>query len=157
KMYNTSTMRKFCLRAVVVWMAALPLGMVVPRAMGQAETATVAGRVSDPTGAGIPNATLHLVDINSGIDTKAKTNGSGRYVIPSVAPGRYRMRAEHEGFKASDLVGLTVNVQDHIEENFSLEVGSAAESVTVTASGQNVNTADASVGTVIDREFVDHL
>ena len=105
----------------------------------------------------IPNATLHLVDINSGIGTDAKTNGSGLYVIANVAPGRYRMRAEHEGFKASDLVGLTVNVQDDIQENFSLEIGSALESVTVSASGVNINTTDASVGTVIDRQLVDNI
>ena len=70
---------------------------------------------------------------------------------------RYRMRAEHAGFKASDLVGLTVNVQDNIQENFSLEIGPTSESVTVSASGVNINATDAAVGTVIDHQFVDNI
>ena len=148
-------MRDFCTRLALI--VILPLGVVLPKALAQAETATIAGRVTDPSGAVIPNATLHLVDLNSGIETNARTNGSGLYVIPGVAPGRYRMRAEHDGFKGSDLVGLTVNVQDNIEESFSLQVGSASESVTVTASGLNINTADAAVGTVIDHQFVENL
>jgi hypothetical protein len=145
-------MRDLLLRLIIISIVTFPSA-----AIGQSETATVSGRVTDPSGAAIPNATLHLVDTESGIETVAKTNNSGRYAIPSVPPGHYRMRAEHDGFKVSSLAGLTVNVKDNIEENFGLEIGSGSESVTVDATGLNVNTTDASVGTVIDHEFVDNI
>ena len=74
-------MRNFCTRMAVALIAILPLGVFLPKALAQAETATIAGRVTDPSGAVIPNATLHLVDINSGIETDVKTNGDGLYVI----------------------------------------------------------------------------
>jgi hypothetical protein len=52
---------------------------------------------------------------------------------------------------------LIVNVQDHIEQNFRLEVGSVTESVTVEAAASMVNTTDASVSTVVDRQFAENL
>jgi len=61
------------------------------------------------------------------------------------------------GFKQVDFLGLIVNVQDHIEQNFRLQVGSISESITVTADAYNVNTTDATVSTVVDRQFAENL
>jgi hypothetical protein len=150
-------LRNACSRLGYLVITLFSLGAILPRASAQTETATIAGRVTDPSGAVVSNATLNLVNIDNGMKKEAKTNGSGIYVIANVASGHYRMRAERDGFKVSDLVGLTVNVQDNIEENFRLEIGSASESVTVDASGLNINTTDAAVGTVIDRQFVENI
>ena len=67
------------------------------------------------------------------------------------------MEVEKSGFKLVRLTGITVNVQDSLEQNFKLDVGSASETVTVTANIANVNTNDGTVSTVIDRTFVDNL
>jgi hypothetical protein len=56
-----------------------------------------------------------------------------------------------------NVTGLIVNVQDHIEQNFRVQVGSVAESVTVTAGAPLVNTTDAAVSTVVDRQFAENL
>src|SRR5439155_4875632 len=77
--------------------------------------------------------------------------------FPSVQPGQYQISIQKQGFKQVDLLGLIVNVQDHIEQNFRLEVGSVAESVTVEAGGLVMNTTDASVSTVVDRQFAENL
>src|SRR5207245_1042424 len=61
------------------------------------------------------------------------------------------------GFRRIELVGLILNVQDHLEKNFSLQVGSATESITVSGASPLVNTEDASVSTVVDRNFVETL
>jgi len=132
-------------------------GCLLPSALAQTETATIAGRVSDPSGAVIPNATLHLVNIDKGTETDTKTNGSGLYTFPAVQPGRYRIEVQRDGFKVTNITGLVVNVQDNLEENFRLEVGSTSESVTVNGSGLTINTTDASVSTVVDRQFVDSM
>jgi len=67
------------------------------------------------------------------------------------------MEVDAAGFRKVNVTGLTLNVQDHIEQNFRLQVGSVAESVTVEASAQQVNTTDATVSTVMDRQFAENL
>src|SRR6202034_2482123 len=85
------------------------------------------------------------------------TNNTGLYTFPSVKPGRYRMEVISVGFKVVNVTGVTINVQDHLEQNFKLVVGSISESMTVTADAYNVNTTDATVSTVVDRNFAENL
>ena len=132
-------------------------GCLLRSANAQTETATITGRVTDPSGAVLTNASVHLINIDQGAEVSTKTNKSGIYAVANVQPGRYRIQVEHDGFKVAGLLGLTVNVQDNLEENFKLEVGSLSESVTVSDSANNINTSDASVSTVIDRQFVENI
>ena len=126
-------------------------------ALAQLETATVSGQVVDPSGLSITGAQVKLVDIDRDTTTGTATSPSGLYTFPSVRPGRYRMEVRAAGFRVVNVTGLIVNVQDHIEQNFRLQVGSVAESVTVTASAPLVNTTDATVSTVVDRQFAENL
>jgi len=126
-------------------------------ALAQLETATVSGQVVDPSGLGVTGAHVKLVDIDRDTTTIAATNNSGLYTFASVRPGRYRLEVNAAGFRMVNVTGLTLNVQDHIEQNFRLQIGSVAESVTVEASAQQVNTTDATVSTVVDRQFAENL
>src|SRR5579884_665593 len=123
----------------------------------QTETATISGRISDSTGAIVVGATIELQNIERGASTKTATNSAGIYLFPSVQAGLYRLAVQKDGFKSVDLLNLVVNVQDHIEQNFSLQLGSVLESITVTGHAPLVNTEDASVSTVVDRNFVEKL
>jgi hypothetical protein len=125
--------------------------------LAQLETATVSGQVVDPSGLSITGAQLKLVDIDRGTSTVTTTNSSGLYTFSSVRPGRYRMEVAATGFKVVNATGLTVNVQDRLEQNFKLAVGSISESVTVEAGALVVNTTDATVSTVVDRQFAENL
>ena len=125
--------------------------------LAQLETATVSGQVVDPSGLSVPGAHVKLVDIDRDTATTATTNNSGLYTFASVRPGRYRMEVDAAGFRIVNVTGLTLNVQDHIEQNFRLQVGSVAESVTVEASARQVNTTDATVSTVVNRQFAENL
>jgi len=126
-------------------------------ALAQLEIATVSGQVVDPSGLSVVGAHVKLVDIDRDTSTIAITNNSGLYTFASVRPGRYRMEVDAAGFRKINVTGLTLNVQDHIEQNFHLQIGSVAESVTVEASAQQVNTTDATVSTVVDRQFAENL
>src|SRR6267142_2825728 len=125
--------------------------------MGQTETATVSGLVTDRTAAAVSGAEVRLQSVERGTVTTTSTNDAGIYIFPSVQPGQYQISVQKQGFKQIDLLGLIVNVQDHIAQNFRLEVGSIAESVTVEAAGSMLNTTDASVSTVVDRQFAENL
>src|SRR5712692_3566887 len=125
--------------------------------VGQTETATVSGLVTDRTAAAVSGAEVRLQSVERGTVTTTTTNDAGIYVFQSVSPGQYQISIQKQGFKQVDLLGLIVNVQDHIEQNFRLQIGSVAESVTVNANDLKINTTDATVSTVVDREFAENL
>jgi len=128
-----------------------------PDAHAQTETATIRGSVTDPTGAVVPNAMVRLIDIDRGIQSEVATGNSGFYTFASVRPGHYRMEVEKTGFKLARLTGITVNVQDNLEQHFKLALGPRSEAVTVEASAVNLNTTDAAVSTLIDNRFVTNM
>src|SRR6266849_10149875 len=117
---------------VVIWFASA--------VMGQTETATVSGLVTDRTAAAVSGAEVRLQSVERGTVTTTTTNNTGIYIFPSVQPGQYQISVAKQGFKQVDLLGLIVNVQDHIEQNFRLEIGSVAESVPVEAGAPLINT-----------------
>jgi hypothetical protein len=125
--------------------------------VGQTETATVSGLVTDRTVAAVSGAEVRLHSVERGTITTTTTNDAGIYLFPGVQPGQYQITIQKQGFKQVDLLGLIVNIQDHIEQNFRLEVGSVAESVTVQADDLKINTTDATVSTVVDRQFAENL
>ena len=67
------------------------------------------------------------------------------------------MEVEKSGFKLARLADIAVNVQDNLERNFRLDVGSTSESITVQAEGAAVNTTDGSVSTVVDQHLVNNI
>src|SRR5260370_28492549 len=125
--------------------------------VGQTETATVSGLITDETGAVVPGAEVKLQSVDRGTVGTAITNDAGIYVFASVHPGQYQVTVHKPGFKQVDLLGIIVNVQDHIEQNFRLQLGSVAESVTVNAKDLHINTQDATVSTVVDRQFAANM
>ena len=135
----------------------LLFSLVVNFTWAQSETATVAGQVVDPSGLNITGAQVKLVDIDRDTSSGATTNSSGLYTFPSVRPGRYRIAVTAAGFKVVNVTGVTVNVQDHLEQNFKLVVGSVSESVTVEGGASLVDTESATVSTVVDRNFAENL
>jgi hypothetical protein len=126
-------------------------------AKGQTETATISGIVTDSSGGVVPEADVKIQSVDRGIVQSVKTGNAGLYIFASLPPGQYQITVQKPGFKQVDFLGLIVNVQDHVEQNFRLEVGSVAESVTVEANGVNINTTDATVSTVVDRQFAENL
>ena len=123
---------------------------------GQSDTAVLSGRVADPSGLAIVKARVELVNIDQAISVATETNGAGFYTFPSVKPGRYRMQVSASGFATANLTSLSINVQENIEQNFKLALGSTSESITVEAKGIPVDVAT-SIGTNVGRQFVKEL
>ena len=122
---------------------------------GQEFRGLVIGRVSDPTGAVVPNATITVKGPQQTYTTKS--NGAGDFSIPFVQPGVYSVTAEATGFKKELRSGVTIDVSQKVNLDFTLQVGSTTEVVVVQADAVTVNTADASGGTVMDPEKVQNL
>jgi hypothetical protein len=123
----------------------------------QTTNATINGQITDPQSRAVPGVEVQAVNIDTNVVYPSQTNSVGIYAIPSILPGRYRIMVRKDGFKVINKTDIVLNVQDILEQNFTLEVGSTSESVTVTGSEINMNTTDGSVSTVIDRQFVENI
>ena len=148
--------RSFALLAIA-W-ATLPFMAVrtIP-AYAQLDTGTVNGTVTDATGAVVAGATVTVLNAGTGENRSTTTNQAGNYSVPSLPPGKYNVTIVKAGFSTSQETGLIVEVAQVAVLNDTLRVGTATESVAVSASTTGIATTSASLGTVIPEKEVTDL
>ena len=130
---------------------------VVHSSSAQSPVGTISGIVIDPTGAAIAGAEVLVVNDVTRVQYPGKTNQEGIYLVSNLPPGPYRIQVSKTGFKTIIKPDITLNVQDAFALNFTLPLGEVTEIVTIEGGSPLVNTESASVGTVIDRKFVETL
>ena len=123
----------------------------------QSTSASLNGLVSDPTEARIADATVAAISVGTNIRNETTTNGSGEYSLLNLIPGAYRIEVEKPGFKKLIKPDVILHVQDALDIDFAMSVGSASENVTVEGGAPLINTESATVSTVVDRTFADNL
>ena len=126
-------------------------------AIAQSPTATVTGRVLDPTNRVITAASVEIVNLDTNAKFSSATNDEGMYVVPDLPPGPYRIEVTKPGFKATIKPDVILHVQDVVAINFTLQVGATSESITVLGGAPLLDTQSGSVSTVVDREFVQDI
>ena len=146
-------MKRFSMRVFVLVFACLT-SFAICRAD---ELAAVTGLVTDPGGRSVPGVTIIITNLSTSATSRAVTNDQGIYRVPSLQPGIYRMTLDKDGFKSIVKSGVELHVQDVASINFELQIGSVNETVTVEAGGLVINTTDATVSTVVDRQFAENL
>ena len=124
--------------------------------LAQTQTAVLSGRVTDPTGAVVPGATVSLTNHETQVATEVKTNAGGVYSFPSVTPAPYQLKVQAAGFKEEIIERLVLHVQDRVSQDISLQVGSTTQSVEVSAELIPLNTQDATVGTVVEHQQIEN-
>lgn len=140
----------------VVLLSACALMWTAPL-LAQSPNGVINGLVVDPSSRGIVGAEVIVENDVTGLKYTTKTNDEGIYVIPNLPPGPYRLQVSKVGFKTIIKPDITVNVQDALSINFTLPIGALYETVTVEGGAPLVNTQDASVSTVVDRQFAENL
>src|SRR6266446_1913805 len=137
-------------------LVAFVLVFVIPRSASAQATATLNGVVRDSSAAVIPQATVILQNTDTSTERESLTNDSGLYVFVSVQPGEYVLKVTKEGFTTATQ-GLHVLVNQASTLDFILKVGSTQQSVTVEASAVNLETGNATLGSVIESKQVKDL
>ena len=117
----------------------------------------VTGRVSDPSGAGVPGANLTLTNTSTNAIRQTMSGDDGFYNFPSVPPGAYNVRTEHSGFKSATANNVEVQVQQSVRLDLTLEVGQITESVQVEAAADLLQSENATVGSVIESKSINEL
>lgn len=104
-------------------------------ARAQEITGSISGSVLDKSGGAVVSATVTIqnADKNDVVIRVLTTNSSGQFVGPYLPIGRYTLRAEAPGFKTTERRGITLNVNDHLTVDLTLEPGTVSEKVTVEA------------------------
>jgi len=123
----------------------------------KAQNAQLSGTVADSSKAVIPRALIEIVDTATQVKWQARTDVDGRFVAPSLLPGVYRITITAPDFEVQVLENLHLNVAAKVALEFVLQPGAVSQSVVVDGAGIALNTTDASVSTVIDRQFVENL
>ena len=139
-------------RYVFVWAltACLPL-------FAQEFRAGISGIVKDSQGAVVPGVPIEAQNTGTNEVFHATTNGTGYYVFPVVPIGTYRVTAAPPGFKKAVRENLELRVGDQVQQDFTLEVGTVSEQVSVSAGAELLQATASDKGQVVGEESVHDL
>ena len=126
-------------------------------AQSQATTGDIEGRVLDPNGAVVPNATVTARNEATGFERTANTDGDGNYRIILLPPGTYAVEATAGGFNKVGASAVQVTVGSKTSLDLSLAAGGVKESVLITAEPPTVETTRTSVSTTINERAIENL
>ena len=133
--------------------AALGLVFLAP-AIAQ-PTGSIRGVVSDPDGAGVPDARVAVVSETSGWGWQTTTDASGFYLAPELPPDRYALTVSRQGFRTYRRIGVIITVRRQARLDVALELGAVREQVAVEADASVLNTVDGRIkGEVTPREEI---
>ncbi len=119
--------------------------------------AQVAGQVTDQTGAAVVGATVRMIETERSAPHETTTDSNGRYTLPNLPVGPYRLEATMTGFKTYVQSGIVLQVGDNPEVNIKLQVGAVTENVEVTAGAAMVQTETTAVNQVINQKDIVQL
>src|SRR6266481_2587351 len=146
-------MKNACRLTVFVLFMSLGVSGIL---FAQSDLGKISGFIKDPSGATIANAKV-TVRNNTGVERQTTTNDSGYYVVTNVPPGLYTMVAEVPGFQKYETTNNKLDPSADLVIDATLTVGSASQTVEVSASAVLLQTESASVQRDVTREQIDSL
>ena len=122
-------------------------------AHGQVDQGTIAGTVTDPTGAVVSNANVTITNVDTGFTQTDKTDGRGTYTFSPVKIGKYSIKVMAPGFNTKQQDNVQLHVGERAGVDLSLAVGSE-ETVQVSTDAPLLQTGDGSTGQVIEAQTI---
>src|SRR5579871_4695714 len=116
--------------------------------------ASVTGRVIDEQGAVVSSAQIKMTGVDTGVVYSAISNADGIYAFPSLPIGAYRLESTVSGFQTYAQNGIQLRVNDQVQINISMKVGSVAERVEVNANSELVQTQQNTISQVVDQQRI---
>ena len=127
-------------------------------AYGQTVVGRISGTVQDANGAGVPNATIKVINTAKNAERTATSDENGFYTVTNLPVGTYTVEAEAKGYKKGLVSGKSVTADARLTVDLKLEVGEVSETVEITSiAGETVNTTSGEVTRVIDQQQVQNL
>jgi hypothetical protein len=132
-------------------------GGLAGAARAQAVGAALSGLITDERGGPVPDAAVTIKNVGTGVVREVSSNGDGFYSAPNLLPGTYEVRVAAQGFQTSVQkdIRLTVGAQQAL--NVSLQVGQLNQTVEVSATPPDVQTASSTISATVDSTTVREL
>jgi carboxypeptidase family protein/TonB-dependent receptor-like protein len=146
----------------MVFLICMAIGLVFISATARIASAqvlygSIAGTLTDETGATVPGATVTVTNTSTGLSREATTDGSGHYSIQNLLEGTYDLSVNVSGFKPYTQKGVVVRINAATSVNPVVQVGALNEQVTVEASTAVLQTTKTDVNTSIDTTSMENL
>src|SRR5579871_4287886 len=133
-------------------------GLLFPAVLlAQQETGSVIGTVSDPSGLSVAGAEVTVKNQSTAATYTSVTDSTGLWRAPQLNPGLYDISVAAKGFSTLLRKDVEVRVADRLRVDFTLQVGSVAETVNVTESTPLLQVEDAALGQVVDNKTMVEL
>jgi hypothetical protein len=120
-------------------------------------SAALSGRVTDQTGAVVPETTVTAKDTDTGLSRTSMTDAAGRYELPALPVGRYEVEAEKSGFARALRSGIVLVVGQDATADLSMKVGNTSEQVLVDADAPIVNSTTQDISGLVGEKAVKQL
>ena len=145
-------------RRIIFCFSIVPLFLLfLLPASGQSTGGRVIGKVSDSTGAVVSGVNVKLINTATGVAREATTNDNGDFTFVEVVPGNYRVEYTLPGFKKNIRDNVTLEVNQVMTLNATLQPGGAQEVVEVTSEAPLVDTTSTQLGAVVNDRSVSQL
>jgi len=123
----------------------------------QLNEGSIDGAVTDVSGAAVAGASVKVANLQTGAVVETKTDNIGYYRVPHLQIGAYQIRVEGQGFKASVLENVPVNVNTTTRADAKLQVGGARETVEVSGAAALIQTEEARLSNTITQQEINNL
>src|ERR1700689_4708915 len=137
-----------------IWLAPL---FVFCAGVAIGQNAELSGLIQDPSNSGVSGAKVTIRNEQTGGRRNTNSNESGFYSLPALGPGLYRLSIRAIGFETIVREGIKLETGENARLDFNLRLGDFRTEVTVHGDSPLINSEDASVGTVIDRDTIDQM
>src|SRR3989454_11282794 len=141
-------------RLLVSFSVLLVLSLAV---IAQTGTSNITGTVRDTNGAVVAGATVTAKNEATGVTSTQTTTESGLYSFASLPVGNYTITVEKQGFKTLQKTSNPLEVGTPLTVDGALEVGQVSETVTVTGGNEHLQTANATIGNVVEQKAIEAL
>ena len=129
----------------------------VAAAIAQTGSSNITGSVRDVNGAVVPGATVTAKNEATGVISTQTTTDSGLYAFSSLPVGKYTITVEKQGFKTLQKTNNVLEVGIPLTVDVALEVGLVSETVTVQSGLEQLQTANATIGNVVEQKAIEAL
>ena len=134
--------------------AALPRALCLITTMAAATAwasvgGSIAGTVKDPRGSIVPDASVTVRELSTGLSYEVRSDREGHYTFPVLPVGRYQLEVQGQGFATYERSGIVLDTSAALTLDASLSVGSVAQTVSVTDNTLHVETTSTQLGEVI--------
>jgi len=150
-------MKSTLLAAAILLAACLFPGSHATRTQGVGASGDLTGTVTDPTGAGVPNAKVIVTDPEKGVQRTVMTDEHGFYRVSGLAPSSYKVSAEHSGFQTEVAPAVALTVGQTLIFDFHLKLAGMSSQVEVSSAPPIVETERASQANTLTQEYIADL